>query len=137
MTMITMTKRVGVVGVGLAAILGLGACGSDESEPKAKDAGRITEDAGPSGNLRIEAGEFSLAPANLKAAPGTLAVEYVNVGAIAHTLVIDGVSGLKLEVTSAGDIDKGTIKLEPGTYTLYCDVPGHRQAGMAAPLTIG
>lgn len=137
--MITTTRRVGVVAVGLAAILGLGACSGSGSDGKdeAKDAGRITEDAGPSSALRVEAGEFSLAPADLKAAPGAVAIEYVNVGAIAHTLVIDGVSGLKLEVTSAGDVDKGTVKLEPGTYTLYCDVPGHRQAGMAAPLTIG
>ena len=46
--MITTTRRVGVVAVGLAAILGLGACSGSGSDGKdeAKDAGRITEDAG-------------------------------------------------------------------------------------------
>lgn len=135
--MTTTTKRVGLTAVGLAAILSLGACGAGGSEGEAKDGGRIADDAGPSTALRIEAGEFSLAPKNLQAAPGTVAIEYVNVGAIAHTLVIDGVGGLKLDVASAGDVAKGTVKLGPGTYTLYCDIPGHRQAGMEAPLTIG
>jgi plastocyanin len=135
--MTTTTKRMSLTALGLAAVLSLGACSSGGSEGEAKDAGRIADDSAPSSALRIEAGEFSLSPKDLRAAPGTVAIEYVNVGAIAHTLVIDGVSGLKLDVTSAGDVDKGTVKLEPGTYTLYCDVPGHRQAGMAAPLTIG
>jgi plastocyanin len=134
--MTALTKRMVLTVVGLPAILGLGACGAGGSEGKATDGGRIADDAGPSTALRIEAAEFSLAPKDLQAAPGSVAIEYVNIGAIAHTLVIDGVSGLKLDVTSAGDVDKGTVKLEPGTYTLYCDIPGHRQAGMEAPLTI-
>jgi uncharacterized cupredoxin-like copper-binding protein len=29
-----------------------------------------------------------------------------------------------------------TIKLKPGTYTFYCSVPGHRQAGMEGTLKI-
>jgi uncharacterized cupredoxin-like copper-binding protein len=54
-----------------------------------------------------------------------------------HTLAIEGVKGFKLEVPRPGDIDTGSVRLEPGSYTLFCDVPGHRQAGMEAPLTVG
>lgn len=30
---------------------------------------------------------------------------------------------------------RGKIKLKPGTYTIYCSIPGHRQAGEQATIT--
>ena len=132
----TATKRAAFAAIGLTAALGLGACGGDGGG-EAMEAGQVTHDAAPSGALRVEAHEFALAPKDLRAAPGTVAIEYVNAGAVPHTLVIDGVNGVKLDVASKGDVDTDTVKLEPGTYTMYCDIPGHRQAGLEAPLTVG
>lgn len=132
----TASKRAGFAALGLVAALGLGACGGG-GDGAAKESGRVASDAKPSGVLRVEAHEFALAPEDLRAAAGTVSIEYVNAGAIPHTLVIDGVNGIKLDVASKGDVDTGTVKLDPGTYTMYCDIPGHRQAGMEAPLTVG
>ena len=129
------TKRAGFAALGLAAVLGLGACGGG-GDGESTEKPRAASDPAASRTLRIEAHEFALTPKDLRAAPGTVAIEYVNAGAIPHTLLIDGASGLKLNVASAGDVDNGTVKLEPGTYTLYCDIPGHRQAGMETPLTV-
>ena len=42
----------------------------------------------------------------------------------------------KLEVSRGGDTDDGTIELEAGDYVFYCDVPGHRAAGMEGTLTV-
>ena len=42
-------------------------------------------------------------------------------------------SGFKLSV---GDEATGTVELTPGTYTLFCDLPGHESAGMKATLTV-
>jgi uncharacterized cupredoxin-like copper-binding protein len=58
---------------------------------------------------------------------------YENQGSVAHTLLIKGKSGFKLSV---GDTDTGTIELEAGGYTLFCDVAGHEAAGMKADLTV-
>jgi plastocyanin len=74
-------------------------------------------------------------------AAGTSTIAYVQEGAMVHTLVIEGpdgedVEGFKLEVTADGEVETGEVTLEPGTYTLYCDIAGHRQAGMEAELVV-
>ena len=132
--------------LGLAAALALGACGGGDGGATAKPtpttatpatATPPAADSTPSATtLSIEAHEFSLSPSDLHAAAGSIAIQYTNAGTIQHTLLIDGVPGFKLDVTKAGDVDTATVKLEPGTYTLYCDVVGHRQAGMEDHLTV-
>jgi plastocyanin len=132
------TKHATIAALGFAAALALGACGGGNGGDggDATEQGRVAGDPGVSTPLRIEADEFSLSPEPLHAAPGTVAFEYVNVGAIEHTLVIEGVKDLKLEVLQQGDVDTGSVELAPGTYTVFCDIPGHRPAGMEAPLVV-
>lgn len=73
--------------------------------------------------------------AQYTAAAGTVVIELVNDGSQAHTLVIEKVGSFKkLTVTSAGDKARGTATLKPGTYKIYCDIAGHRGAGMQAKL---
>ena len=54
-----------------------------------------------------------------------------------HTLVFDGgkVPGFKLEASS-GESDELKVDLKPGEYTIYCDIPGHREAGMEGTITV-
>jgi uncharacterized cupredoxin-like copper-binding protein len=37
---------------------------------------------------------------------------------------------------AAGQTTEVTVNLPPGTYTYYCTVPGHRDAGMLSTLTV-
>lgn len=67
--------------------------------------------------------------------PGPTVIGYENEGAAPHTFVIEGVSG-KLEVGSAGATDKAEFELTPGEFAYFCDVPGHRGAGMEGKLTV-
>jgi uncharacterized cupredoxin-like copper-binding protein len=62
-------------------------------------------------------------------------VTYVNNGQIEHTLLIEGKKDLNLKVEKGGK-DKGSLELQPGDYTFYCDVPGHRAAGMELKLHV-
>lgn len=68
--------------------------------------------------------------------PGAVTLNYVNEGALVHTLLIEGIGGFKLEVPSKGDTDSGNVALKPGRYTFYCDVPGHRPVGMEGTLVV-
>jgi plastocyanin len=67
---------------------------------------------------------------------GTVSFAYINNGSIVHTLLIDGKDGFKLQVDQSGEVKVGSTDLTAGTYTLYCDIVGHRSAGMEAKLTV-
>jgi plastocyanin len=61
---------------------------------------------------------------------GEVTILLQNDDSVRHTLVVlDGdtrVGGLQLEVNRRGDSDSGTVTLEPGTYRIFCTVPGHQ-----------
>jgi plastocyanin len=52
-----------------------------------------------------------------------------------HTLLFDDprFSGFVLQVPALGSVT-AKVTLTPGTYTIYCSIPGHRQAGMQATI---
>ncbi|MDQ3897265.1 MAG: plastocyanin/azurin family copper-binding protein [Actinomycetota bacterium] len=109
-------------------------CGGDDASVAAPP----NADTGVgSAALTVIARDISLAPTTFQAAAGPVHITYRNEGAIEHTLVIEGVDGFKLDVVAKGAVDDGSLDLAPGTYTMYCDMPGHRQAGMQATLTVG
>jgi len=65
---------------------------------------------------------------------GDVKIAYVGDGSLTHTLLIKDKSGFKLQVSH--DTKTGTVNLTPGSYTLFCDIPGHESAGMKATLTV-
>lgn len=72
------------------------------------------------------------------ASSGAISIGYINDDTIRHTLVVvkddTKVAGFELKVNQKGDIDQGTVTLEPGTYVLLCTVPGHEN--MKAAFTV-
>lgn len=67
---------------------------------------------------------------------GEVTIGYVDEGSLTHTLVVKDQNGFKLQVTSHGDTKTGKITLAAGSYTLFCDIPGHEAAGMKATLNV-
>ena len=114
--------------VAALAALPLAACGGDDDDDTSTDE--------PAGDAIQVAALDSLAfdPDSITAPAGSITIELVNEGSIAHTLVIEGHEDeLKLSV---GATDSGSIDLETGEYIFYCDVPGHRGGGMEGTLNV-
>lgn len=87
--------------------------------------------------IDVEAGELFIRPPELKAAPGAIQVTYKNIGVLQHNLLVEEEPKFKKLVTNGGETARGTLQVGPGTYTLYCDIPGHRPGGMEGKLVVG
>jgi plastocyanin len=109
------------------------ACGGGEAK-RATQGGKTTSKA----DVTVTAEDINFPTKQFTAHAGNVTIRYVDEGKLAHTLVMEGVPGWKkLEVNGKGDAVTGTVMLAPGVYTMFCDVPGHRAAGMQATLSVG
>jgi plastocyanin len=95
--------------------------------------------AGASTTLHLEASETELAynTTNLSAKAGKVTIDFKNPSALEHNVVIEqnGKELAGFEPIANGE-ESETAELKPGTYTFYCSVPGHREAGMEGTLTV-
>ena len=127
-------SRTPLVAILLTALaVGLAGCGGGDDQAGGQDGG----DPAASGNVVEVMGTDALAfdPEELTATAGEITVELTSGEAVLHTFVIDEQDEFVVEA-AAGATATGTIELEPGEYIFYCDVPGHREAGMEGTLTV-
>jgi plastocyanin len=83
------------------------------------------------------AGQLSYDTKALSAKAGTVTITLANMSQLEHNVTIaSGSTVLGTTPTFAGGSRSLTLKLKTGTYTFYCSVPGHRQAGMEGTLTV-
>ena len=73
----------------------------------------------------------------LQGRAGAVTLAMRNPAQLSHSIAIEG-NGVNAAgpVVEAGGTSTVTASLKPGTYTFFCTVPGHRQAGMEGKLTI-
>jgi plastocyanin len=100
------------------------------SSPAAKTTTTLKLAANPEGQLSYNTKQLSA-----KAGPVTITM--ANMSPVEHNVTIaQGSTVLGATPTFQGGSRSLTLKLKPGTYTFFCSVPGHRQAGMEGTLTV-
>ncbi len=145
-----MKKLVAFLALALAS-LALVACGGgdDNSTTTETGGGETTTEAtggnagggGSASTLKFEAdpnGELAYTTTSVSAKAGTATIEFNNPQSLTHDVAIESSSGEEVGKTEliADGTDTATVDLKPGTYTFYCSVPGHREAGMEGTLTV-
>jgi len=104
-----------------------------EQRAVAAEGGRLEIDADPNGQLAYLVSRAT-------ATPGTLEIASRNASGTPHDIAVqEGPDGAELgkgETVSNGDVSRVSVDLRPGTYTFYCTVDGHRDAGMQGTLIV-
>jgi len=97
--------------------------------------------AGSPAYVQVVEKEYTLTLSRLKVPPGTVILQAVNFGMDNHDLVVQpsakGAKPIRFKLMAPNERVTKTLRLAAGRYTLSCSVPGHRQYGMVARLTVG
>ena len=121
----------------LAGVIATGLALRAEQEAERAGTGATSEAGGQAApaSVPVVLSDFAIRPERATVAQGG-ALQLTNNGAGAHDVAIEG-TGLVSDLVGPGEsgrLDLGG--LEPGTYTMFCHVPGHREAGMVAELVV-
>jgi plastocyanin len=138
----------------LAASLALAACGgssksssstgssggSSSGSSGGSSSGSSGSSGGGSSSLKLTAnpsGQLKFNTTKLSAKAGTVTLDMTNPSQVPHGIAVQGNGVAQVgKVVGHGGSSTVSVKLKPGTYTFYCPVPGHRQAGMQGTLTV-
>lgn len=83
------------------------------------------------------AGQLAYTTKQLSAKAGKVTIDFSNSSPVEHDVAIaKGSSVVGQTPVFTGGSKTLTVNLQPGTYTFYCTVPGHRAAGMEGTLTV-
>jgi plastocyanin len=144
-----------MLAVAALTTLGLAACGGGGSNNDTTAAATPTNTApagggttggggggGGASTVSISTPSGSSLAYNQKSAtaakPGNVTIDFDNMQALQHDVTVADSSGKVLGATNlvSSGTATTTVSLTAGTYTFYCSVPGHREAGMQGTLTV-
>jgi plastocyanin len=103
-----------------------------QSDAKGGQAGGTVDLSAP------EDGSLAFEPDSLQAPAGNVTIKFTNPATVGHDVHIEG-DGEDLaasDVVADGETTEASADLEPGDYTFYCSIPGHREGGMEGTLTV-
>jgi plastocyanin len=153
-----MRKLVLLLSVLVLSVFGLAACGDDDDEESADTAATTTEETEPAGGgggdtgggggdtgggetVEVSAdpgGQLAFEQDSLEATAGSVTFAFDNPASLTHDFCLEDEGGGEIGCTDqiAGSTADLTEDLQPGTYTYFCSVSGHREGGMEGELTV-
>jgi plastocyanin len=140
-----MKKALILIAVVALAGFGLAACGGDDDDEDTTAAATTTTETAAAGGgastVDISApadGSLAFDQTDLTTKAGAVTINFANPASLSHDVKVEDSSGTELggtDLVSQGDAS-ATVDLQPGTFTFFCSVPGHREAGMEGTLTV-
>lgn len=144
-----MRRALAVLIVAALAAIGLAACGgggNDNSTNAASTPASTTPAGGGGGagggstvDISTPSGsDLTFDQKNVSAKAGSVTINFDNRQPLQHDVAVADSSGKVIgqtDLVSSGTAN-ATVNLQPGTYTFYCTVPGHRDAGMEGTLSV-
>jgi plastocyanin len=132
-----------VVAAFTATALAISGCGGG-GEPKATPTSSPTaaRTASPTKSARVlslqaDQSQLKFDKSALSAKPGRVTIVMKNPSTLPHDVAITGNGvDVKGKTVTQGGTSTVIAKLKAGTYTFYCSVDSHRQAGMEGTLTV-
>jgi plastocyanin len=106
-------------------------------KPAVEAAGKLSIPASPSGQLAYVTNKAS-------ATAGPVTIQMPNTSGVSHNIAIEsgegGATAKGAKLGASAFTTNGTasvnVTLKPGTYTFFCEAPGHRAAGMYGTLVV-
>lgn len=99
----------------------------------------VTPLRGAPAPVALTATEFKWTPKDVNVAAGDVTFNVVNKGTVEHNFVIEDPKGKvvkEVDSIQPGKSAQVKVTLKAGKYAIVCTVPGHREAGMVATLTV-
>jgi hypothetical protein len=123
-------RRLGIALVGACLLAGWPSVSADARRPPAR--------------ILVDAQEWSLWPSRASLPAGGVSVQLANRGQDAHDLRIRRLNRSgemtgptqAVAITQSAEVSSASWHLGPGTYELYCSLPGHMRRGMHARLVV-
>lgn len=122
-------------------LMAAGLVAAPASVEKKHGGGGLVEPKGPPAGPAVEVDAFAtlkFQSTQFTATAGIVQLSYVSKDG-SHTLTFDPPGPTQpaflMTVPANGTVTRKVL-LKPGSYTIYCTLPGHRQAGMLASLTV-
>jgi plastocyanin len=133
-----------VLAITALAALGIAACGGDDDDDGGETAAapETTATAPAAGGSTVDistppGSDLAYEQKDVTAKAGNVTIDFNNQQSTEHDVKVEDSAGMELGGTDliSSSTATATVNLQAGSYTFFCSVPGHREAGMEGTLT--